>query len=148
MSLIDSYYRFERKPDAMAKTRRDLITFFRTYEPLHKANRSSEVCLYLSDAGNINSRSRRRPRQRISDPQGNHISAIYHPEPEMPEFGYGDVKGTQDALLFIFSPDTTRIEILVAKGKGTVVQNLFDLLCDGELENEIRSLRMEAGQMK
>jgi hypothetical protein len=144
MALLDCYYRFESSTVSKARTRRDLVRRAGEYEPLHRANSSGTVCLYLSDASSIKSQNRRKPQQRISDPKSNHISAVYRPEPSAPCLGYGDVRGTHDALLFVFSDDTTIMEVFIAKGKSTVVQNLFDLLHDGELAQEIERLRRMA----
>ncbi len=100
MALLDCYYRFEISTVSKARTRCDLVSCAGEYKPLHRANSSGTICLYLSDASSIRSQNRRKLQQRISNSRGNHISAVYRPEPSAPCLGYGDVMGTYDALLF------------------------------------------------
>ena len=61
-----------------------------------------------------------------------------------PQSLFGDVKGTQDAILIIHSKDWQTIEILIARGQRNNKRNLYHLLCDKELDLEIEALRSHA----
>ena len=71
------------------------------------------------------------------------ISGLYFPDPEIP-IAYGDINGTEDALIFRINPDTengvNRMEIFVAKGQKHNKRNLYFLFVDGELDHEIEIL--------
>lgn len=74
------------------------------------------------------------------------ISSIIIPDPEVC-VGFGDVKNTSDALIFIFSPDWLMIEIFVARGQKNNRQNLYQLVVDGEYEDEIEILRKQTREL-
>jgi hypothetical protein len=71
------------------------------------------------------------------------ISSIYFPDPEIP-IAYGDINGTEDAIIFRINPDTkngiTRLEIFVAVGQKHNKRNLYFLFVDGELDHEVDKL--------
>jgi phosphoenolpyruvate synthase/pyruvate phosphate dikinase len=54
--------------------------------------------------------------------------------------GYGDVKGTKDALLFVSNEDYTWMYVFVARGQKSNKTALYNLLADGELDEEIEEL--------
>lgn len=72
------------------------------------------------------------------------ISGLYYPDPEIP-IAYGDINGTEDALIFRNNPDTengiTRLEIFVAAGQKHNKRNLYFLFVDGELDHEVEILK-------
>ena len=63
-----------------------------------------------------------------------------------PTFGYGDIKGTGDAALFIIGQDS--LEVLIVKGKKNSAYWLYNLLVDGELDAEIDVLIPETENKK
>lgn len=71
------------------------------------------------------------------------ISSLYFPDPEIP-IAYGDINGTEDALIFRINPDTengiTLLEIFVAAGQKHNKRNVYFLFVDGELDHEAKSL--------
>ena len=141
--ILDSYYKFEKLPNkGRGKTRRDLVAFTNHYEPLHKANKAGDVWVYLNNPDHIQSKLGRRPEQTISNT--GHVSSVFKPDLEHPDLGYGDSKDTTDALLFVFSPDLNCLEIFIAKGKKHIMQNLFTVFVDGELDSELETLRHQA----
>jgi hypothetical protein len=142
MSLIDAYYKFEKPDNASSKTRFDLAAFTETYEAIHKTNSKGLVTIYLSEPDNIRASRRRLPDKRITNCKGNHVSGIFLPEPEQPRIGYGDIKGTTDALLVLMNEKS--LEIFIAKGKKHSISGLYYLMIDGELDAEIESLRKQA----
>lgn len=72
---------------------------------------------------------------------GDNISSVFIPDLSTPLKGYGDVRGTNDALLFLFSPDYKQIEVFVARGYKNNAKSLCSLFLDGELDAEIDVLR-------
>ena len=68
------------------------------------------------------------------------VSSVYVPDVQK-QFGFGDVRGTLDALLFVFNSDYSKIEVLIARGQKNNKNQLYCLLADGELNNEIVQLK-------
>ncbi len=77
------------------------------------------------------------------------LSSIYVPDPGN-SFAYGDVKGTADAILLVHSnfkvingtvQQGSKLEVFIARGKSKDGKPLYNLLCDGELEEEMQHLR-------
>ncbi len=80
------------------------------------------------------------------------LSSIYRPDP-CNDLAYGDVRGTADALLFVFDGlgvangevlTGATIEVFVARGKSKDRVALYNLLSDGELDEEMNDLRKSA----
>lgn len=71
------------------------------------------------------------------------ISSVLVPDVEQ-RFGYGDVRGTNDALLFLFNDNFTQIDVFVARGQRNNKRQLYLLLADGELANEVDQLKQQA----
>ena len=79
---------------------------------------------------------------------GKNISSVFIPSLDEPLKGYGDTANTDDALLFNFSDDYKRLEIFVARGYRNNQKQLFDLFLDGELDDEISTLKKRAKDSK
>lgn len=80
------------------------------------------------------------------------ISSVYIPDTALP-YGFGDIKGTNDACLVIFNKDyqksgITSIELLIARGQKHNRKNLWFELVDGELDHEIEFLRTNSVTIK
>lgn len=80
-----------------------------------------------------------------------HISSLYNPDLKLP-YWYGDMKGTSDALLFVHKHTEfvnggiqagAIIELFVARGQRHNQRQLYNLLCDGELDEEMDFLRKQ-----
>ena len=75
------------------------------------------------------------------------ISSLYFPDPETP-VAYGDINGTEDALIFRINPDTengiNQLEIFVAAGQKHNKRNLYFLFVDGEFDHEVKGLFQKA----
>jgi hypothetical protein len=72
------------------------------------------------------------------------ISGIFTPDIDFPNLGYGDVYGTQDAILFIFNDEQTQVELFVFKGMHNMQQQLFIQLRNGTLNNLLDAVRKQA----
>jgi hypothetical protein len=73
-----------------------------------------------------------------------HISGVYVTDILNSKIAYGDVHTTNDAIILLISEDSRTIEIFIARGKKNDVKLLFSAVKNGELNNEMESLRLEA----
>jgi hypothetical protein len=168
MSILTDYYAF-KKIATKSKTRLDCITSTGSYPEFEekratRANKASEkrdatnvgdLVIYFCDVpeqfgGNIH-----RKADKSIIIKGKNLSSIYVPDPNN-NYGYGDVSGTADALLFVFDgvevvngeiPTGATIEVFVARGKSKDRVPLYNLLADGELDEEMSELRTMAKEL-
>ncbi len=141
--ILTDYYKGEHSPDA-AKTRFDVTASTGSYEPFETKlkNKKGEQFFYFGDAPErFRFSGKDRPDKAIT--KGDNISSVFVPDITL-SFGYGDINHTSDAILLIFSNDWQTIEIFIARGQRNNRRNLYHLLCDHELENEINELRNRA----
>ena len=76
---------------------------------------------------------------------GTNISSIYVPNLEMPNLGFGDVAGTEDALLLKFEgADDETLHLYVARGYKNNAIALYQLWTDGGLDEEVATLQKRA----
>jgi len=132
--MIDAYYKFERVK-LNSKTRYDLTYNQGSYSPLHKTNKKGECWIYFSKSLYIKFKSNRKTDSTISNKTG-HITSVFIPEIEQPNFGYGDFDN--DAFLIVVNGS---IEILVFKGKKHIQSTLNNLFLDGEFDEALRDFR-------
>jgi len=167
MSILTDCYRFE-KVASKSKTRLDCTASTRSYpefedkratKPTKGNDRRDEtkvgdLVIYLGDVpDSFGGDVHRKADKAIT--KGKNISSVYVPDPTN-NFAYGDVKGTTDALLFVF--DNLKIvddrivsgavDIYVARGQNSNKRNLYNLLCDGELDDEMSDLKRKALLLK
>jgi hypothetical protein len=72
--------------------------------------------------------------------KGVHISRVIQCKANS-KIAYGDVKHTNDLLIFIFNEDKTEFELLIVKGKKYECNLYLNMLLDGVLNDEITNLR-------
>ena len=143
MNVIDCYYRFEKLNPEKSKSRFDLVYNSEIYEPVHNPNPNGQVFIYFGSNPNIRARGYRKSDYTITA-RNKHLTSVFIPEIEKPHLAYGDY--TQDAILILLSEKT--IELLICKGKRNVLQNLFNLLYDSELNEEIEAFRKQTQTLK
>lgn len=143
--MIDCYYCFRKAPGK--KSLMLLEAHHKEYEPLHQTNRKGQICCYLTQPSHIRARRERKPAFTLCNNPRGHLSSIFLPDLEVPHLGFGDVKGTEDGLLCIFSEGRDVLEILIAKGRKAVIEQLFWIMLDGELDGEVEALRAEAHEV-
>ncbi len=80
----------------------------------------------------------------MSISKGTHISGVFTPNLDNTLIAYGDVKGTKDGIIILFSEDYKTIEILIARGMLNDIQCIFNEVCNGELNTEIEQLKQQA----
>lgn len=137
MKVIDCYYRFERLDNSKSKSRFDLVYYSEIYEPLDHFNKEGKFWIYLAKGEYLRTHSKRKPDLAISTRLGHYLTGVYIPELDKPNLAFGDY--LQDALLFVIAEGM--IEILICKGKKNIVHNLFNLLFDEELTQELEKFR-------
>ena len=143
MSVIDCYYRFEKLNPEKSKSRFDLVYHSEIYEPVHNPNPKGEVFIYFGNNPNIKARGIRKTDFTISA-RNKHLTSVFIPEITKPNLAFGDFGS--DAILILLSEKT--IELLICKGKKNISQNLFNLLYDNELSEEIESFRGQTQTLK
>lgn len=146
MSKLTDYYKMAKLPNQKSKLRFDCVASTGGYEPFEeRANRgrAKRFKFYYGGTPDTFTANAQRKADRVITDTTN-ISSVYAPDLNNPLLGYGDVVGTNDALLFLFNEDYTQIEIFVARGLKNHVKGLFNLYADGELADEIEYLRTQA----
>lgn len=164
MSILTDYYRFERIA-TKSKTRLDCVASTSSYPEFEekRATRATKatdrrdatelnaLVIYFGDVPEQFGGEVHRKADKAITIKGKNLSSVYVPEPSTP-YGYGDVRGTTDALLFVFDNLEVAdgvvlgggVDVFVARGKSKDRVPLYNLLTDGELEDEMRELRQRA----
>lgn len=163
--ILNDYYKFERLDGTKSKLRIDCTASTMSYEPLEekratKALRKTDkrdgcnvgdLFCYFGDVPDTFGGNVHRKADRALTKTKN-ISSIFVPEPQS-DLGFGDMKGTADALLFVFHDADlidgrlkagAAIELFIARGYAKDRLALYNELADGLLDEEIEHLRAEA----
>ncbi|MCO6496491.1 MAG: hypothetical protein J5I50_02395 [Chitinophagaceae bacterium] len=146
--ILTDYYKGECL--TTASSRYDVTMSTRSYEYLEtllinkrKFNVGGLSFNYVPLPASFKARPERKAEMAIT--KGNvNISSVFVPDVESHLIGFGDVNGTSDGLIFIFSSDYSTIEILVARGYANDLLTLFNEVKDGNLDDEIAILRSKA----
>ena len=146
--ILTDYYRFEKLSNQKSKLRIDCTASTCAYNPLEAfRNKKGELFLYIGDNTYTKAGSGRKADLALSNKT--HISSVYNPDITLP-YWYGDMRGTADAFLFVHNnPEFINggiqvgaiIELFVARGQRNNRSQLYNALCDGELNEEINTLR-------
>ena len=146
--ILTDYYRFEKLHSQKSKLRIDCTVSTGSYDPLEALrNKAGDLFLYVGD--NTHTKAGKERKADLALSKTAHISSIYNPDLKLP-YWYGDMKGTTDAFLFVHH-DTefinggiqagAVIELFVARGQRNNRCQLYNALCDGELDEEMNALR-------
>ena len=169
MSILTDYYCFE-KVALKSKTRLDCTASTNSYPEFEdkratkptKANdkrdetKVGDLVIYFGDVPDRFGSNVHRKADKSITIKGKNLSSVYVPDPSN-NYGYGDVRGTADALLFVFDgmeivngniPQEAAIEVFVARGKSKDRVPLYNLLTDGELDEEMSELRARAAGLQ
>lgn len=150
MILTDCYI-FKKFSGQKSKTRIDCIASTGSYDVL-ESMRNKEGRLYLYIGDNAYTKSVRERKADLALSKSSHISSIYTPDVSLP-YCYGDFNHTEDTVLFVFKDAAfingaiqpgAEIGIFIARGQRQNRIALYNLLCDGELDEEILQLRANA----
>lgn len=119
MKLTD-YYKMERLQEFSSnKTPRfDCVASTQEYPLFEEIAARSRVkrffCYYNGVPDSFSEHAKQKAERTITN--GRHISSVFIPNLDFPLLGHGDVRGTQDALLFVLSPDYKSMELFIARG--------------------------------
>lgn len=159
--ILSDYYRFDKVANKSA-TRLDCTASTGSYPEFEdkrstmptKANdrrdatNVGDLVIYLGDVPKQFRGNAQRKADKSLTIKGKNLSSMYVPDVTN-NFAYGDVRGTTDALLFVFDNlvivdgrvISGGLDVFVARGKSRDRVSLYNLLCDGELDEEMSSLR-------
>ena len=165
--LLTDYYRFE-KVATKAKMRLDCTASTESY-PIFEQSRATkprkaserfdatavgDLIVYFGDVPNNFGGDVHRKADKSLTMKSNNLSSIFVPDPAV-NLAYGDVRGTSDAILLVFEgfdvvngkpQQGAVLEIFIARGKSRDRVPLYNLLSDGELNDEMSLLRARATQ--
>lgn len=164
--IVTDYYKFE-KIALLSGTRMDCVASTKSYPEFEdkrktKGNKQTTMkdanyiggltCYYCNVPEHYGKNTKRRADKSISIGSKN-LSSIYVPDVSLP-YAFGDVQGTADAILFVFSKNFDVIdnrvcqggviEMFICRGRSRSCQALYNLLCDGVLDGEIEAIRKQA----
>lgn len=146
--IFTDYYQGQRMNDA--ECRYDIQKSTESYELFEnllinkrKFNVGGLSFNYVQRPSNFGGTNERKGEKAITKGNSN-ISTVFCPDLPNHLYGYGDINGTQDALLLIFSDQYQTIEIFIARGYKNDVQNLFSECLTGSFDNEFKQLRERA----
>jgi len=141
--ILTDYYQMQKLPGQKSKLRMDCIKSTKSYPEFEAMrNKGGQFFFYF---GNVPERFggdvHRKADKAITKTKN--ISSVFVPDIEL-LFAYGDIRGTNDALLLLFNFDYSVIDIFIARGQRNNRIGLYNLLADGELIQEIEELRNKA----
>ena len=141
--IITDYYRMEKLPDQKSKMRLDCTASTGAYPEFEQMrNKAGAFFFYFGNVpDSFGANIKRKADKAITKVKN--ISSVYVPDIKQ-RSGYGDVRGTQDALLFMFGTDYSQIDVFVARGQRNNRGQLYNLFTDGELMEEMEALRKQA----
>lgn len=162
--ILNDYYRFE-KVAFKSRTRLDCVASTCSYPEFEdkratkptKANDKrdatnvGDLVVYYGDVPDRFCGDVHRKADKSLTIKGKNLSSVYVPDITT-NYAYGDVKGTSDAILIVFDDLKVvdgcilsgAVELFVARGKSRDRVSLYNLLCDGELDDEMSDLRDRA----
>lgn len=165
MMILTDFYRFERVA-IKAKSRLDCVFSTQSYPEFESRTASKEqketlkfdatkvgdIVVYYNNVplqfgGDVHKKA-----DKNLTIKGENLSSIFVPDVTK-KIGFGDFKGTQDALLFIFHNFEVVngiiqkggfIDVFVARGKSKDRVKLLSMLDNGELDNDMHVLKEKA----
>lgn len=148
--IFTDYYYMEKLPNTRSKLRLDCTASTAGYLPFERLAARGRDKRFKFYYGVVPSRFRveaaRRAGAAITDTVP--ITSVYMPDVRYPHLGYGDMYGTNDALLFVFGADYTTVEIFVARGHKWNALNIYLRAADGTLTAEMERIRTQAVPMR
>ncbi len=149
--ILTDYYKFVKLEGQKSRMRIDCTASTRSYDTLERyRDKKGLLKLYIGD--NTYTKAGQSGRSDLSLSYKDHISSIFAPDVKLPCW-YGDFHNTADAALLVchnvafvdgaIQPGS-EIEVFVARGQRANRQGLFNMLCDGDLSDEVEALRKRA----
>lgn len=146
--IFTDYYKGQRMTDA--ECRYDIPKSTESYELFEsllinkrKFNVGGLSFNYVQRPSNFGGTNERKGEKAITKGNSN-ISTVFCPDLPNRLYGFGDINGTQDALILIFQDQYQTIEMFIARGYKNDVQNLFFESINGNFNKEFDKLRDSA----
>jgi hypothetical protein len=147
--ILSDYYKGEKLTDA--KSRFDIVACYGEYDLFESLLINKRGFNIGGLSFNLVTRPEKWKSKNASLAicKGSHnISSLLRPDLNL-NFAFGDINGKLDAVVFIFNPDwkeagINTLEIFIARGLRNDLNSLWDLLNDGELDEEIEIFRKKA----
>jgi hypothetical protein len=147
--MITDYYRLQILPenDGKKTVRFDTVASTGSYKLFEEMAAKSKVnrffCYYNGVPDTFSDRARQNAERAITK-SGCNISSVFVPDPTKPLMGFGDIKGSMDALLVFFSQDYKIMELFIIRGQKFNKRALYNLMVTGHLNQEIQEVRNQA----
>ncbi|MBR6541009.1 MAG: hypothetical protein IKT74_05735 [Bacteroidales bacterium] len=163
MAVFTDYYKFERLA-VKSKSRLDCTSSTRTYEDLEEKRATKAIketdkrdctdvgalVIYYNDVPPQFTCSHQRRADKSISIKGRNLSSVYVPDPNS-NICYGDFNGTTDAIIFVLRDfevingviqEGSILEMFIARGQNANKRALYNLVAEGDLEEEMSSLRL------
>lgn len=144
--IFTDYYKGERLTDGVSRF--DITNSTQSYELFEsllvnkrKFNVGGLSFNYVPRPANFKGIEERKAEMAITKSNSN-ISSIYIPDLINKHIGFGDVNGTNDAVIALISEDILTIELFIARGYKNNVMALYEEIKSGFLNSEIDELRL------
>ena len=147
--MITDYYRLRILPENEGKrtVRYDTVASTGSYQLFESMAAQSKVkrffCYYNGVPDTFSDRARQKAERALTKSRCN-ISSVFIPDSNKPLLGYGDIKGTLDALLVYFSTDYKQVELFIIRGEKFNQRALYNLMVTGQLNQDILEVRNQA----
>jgi len=141
--IFTDFYHFKHLPDCKSTMRRDCVKSTQSYNEFEcLRNKRGELFIYFGDVphqfgGDVHKKADK------AITKTKNISSVFVPDINNYS-AFGDVKGTQDALLIMNTPDYAELEIFVARGHKNNRLNIWQNFIAGEYDIEMENLRKKA----
>ena len=146
---ITDYYRLRILPENEGKrtVRYDTVASsgsYQLFENMAAQSRVKRFFCYYNGVPNTFSDIARNNAERALTKSRCNISSVFIPDQNIPRLGYGDIKGTLDALLVHFSTDYKQMELFIIRGEKFNQRALYNLMATGRLNQEVHIFRGKA----
>jgi hypothetical protein len=145
--ILTDYYKFEHLAGCKSPTRRDCTASTQTYPDFEcLRNKRDELFVHFGDVPHRFGGDVHRKADKAITKTKN-ISSVYFPDVNI-NAAFGDVKGTDDCILILTTPDHSTLEIFVARGYKKHRLNVWQNFIAGEYDFEVEKLRKSAKSEK
>ena len=141
--ILTDYYKLERLPETKSATRFDCTISTQSYNEFEALrNKHNQLFVYYSVIPDrFKGNSKRLSEMALTKTKS--ITSVFVPNISLP-FAYGDTVNTNDAIIMIFNTEQTIIDLFIARGQKNNKTSLYNLLTEGELDDEIKTLKSRA----
>ncbi len=146
--ILTDFYRLKKLPEGKSKHRIDCTASTNSYIPFEEM-RNKQGALFCYIGNNTHTKAGRERKTDLALSKTKHISSIYWDDITKP-LAFGDVRGTKDAMLIVFTNvsfsdgaivEGAIIDIYIARGQNHNKKRLYNMLVDGELNEDIYRLK-------